>query len=236
MATKVLQDVLELAELERETWAAVSARIAASGVLRCEDDGDGDGGADDGDKGDGGGAADDGDKGDAEDEPDWKTHARKHERRAKAEKSRADKVQAELDELRKGQQTDHEKALEEARKEAREAALSEAEKERRSDRLEVAVTRLAAKTFADTEDALTNIERAIARGDLDTDDIFDDQGKVQTKALETALGELLERKPHLAVSQDTGGKVGGADAGKGGGKTASDLSVEEHLGQIRRHK
>ena len=160
---------------------------------------------------------------------DWKAMARKHERRAKAEKKRADELATAQQERENATKSEHERAIEAAKAQAKAEALSEAQQERRNDRLEVAVTRAAAKTFADTDDALLHVQRGITAGDIDADDIFDSEGKVQTDALQTALSELLERKPHLAAN-GTGRGGGSTDAGKGsgGGKGLEDMSIEEH--------
>lgn len=175
---------------------------------------------------------------------EWKTYARKWERakrvepnvqrrRAKAAENRAAEAEAKLKERETADQSEQEKAIAKARDEAKAEAQSEGEQERRKDRLDVAVTRLAAKTFADTEDALLHVERAITAGDIAADDIFNDEGKVQTDALTTALNDLLERKPHLKT---TAGKAAGdADAGKGeGAKDPENLGVEGHLKTIQR--
>jgi hypothetical protein len=129
----------------------------------------------------------------------------------------------------------------------------ESQKERRSDRLEVSVTRIAAKgvvvgtgddaktlKYEDPEDALVFIERAIARGDLDADDIFDDHGKVQTDAVTEALADLLKKKPRLAAG--AGGPTvrssGSSDAGRGGGgpPDEDDLTPAQRLERRRKHK
>lgn len=249
-----------MAEKLRRLWALLTAVVARRGMLDVTilpthapasvhlltrrvipqlagADGEGDGG----EGGEGEGGEGDGGEGGEDGEPDWKSQSRKHEGRAKSEKKRAEKLEAEIAELKKSNQTDQEKAIEEARKAARDEALSEAQNERRSDRLEVAVTRLAAKgitvgdktvRFADPEDALVNIERAISRGDADDDDIFDSEGKVQTDALMSALKELLERKPHLAADGAVVRLSGDADAGKGSG--AGDSDSEDMNDLIRR--
>ncbi len=155
-------------------------------------------------------------------EPDWKVESRIHEKRSKAESKRADALTVQIEELKKADQSDQEKALDVARKEAREQALTEADADRRQDRLEVAVTRLSAKSFADTDDALANVERAVARGEIDPDDIFDKDGKVQTDALQTALNSLLESKPHLRAAGTR--PSGDADAGKGAGPDSGGMN------------
>jgi len=186
-------------------------------------------------------------------EPDWKAESRKHEKRAKQERKDREALEARLRELEDAGKDEKEKAIEQARREGRDEALTEAQKERRADRLEVSVTRLAAKgvkvgdgddaetvRFADPEDALLIVEREIARGDLDEDEIFDREGKVQTDALTTALANLLERKPHLRADAAGGGgprPSGDADAGKGKGpKAEDDLSVDEHLAAVQGRK
>lgn len=166
-------------------------------------------------------------------EVDWKAMARKHEREAKRLRKEREAQEAKLKEREEAEQTEHEKAIAKAREEAKTEALTEAQQERRKDRLEVAVTRISAKSFADPEDALLHVERAIAAGDIDADDIFNDEGKVQTDALKTALNELLERKPHLKAAP--GQLAGDGDGGKGSGaKDPESLSVEDHLKHIQR--
>jgi hypothetical protein len=196
-----------------------------------------------------------------DDKVDWKQMARKHERRAKKEKERADKLAADQKKADEEQKSDLQKAIDAAREEGKTAALTEAQKERRADRLENSVIRLAAKgvtvgegdeaktlKFDDPEDALTFIERAIAKGDLDEEDIFDDDGKVKTDAVEDELVALLKRKPKLAAENGTGTGTGtgdkgrrqaggsgdGGKGGKGGGKSLDEMSPEEHLAQIKK--
>lgn len=191
------------------------------------------------------------DKVDHSDRPNWESESRKHERAAKRERKAREAAERKLREMADADKSEQEKAIEKAREEARTAALAEADSERRSDRLEVAVTRLAAKgvevgeedaksvRFADAEDALVNVERLLATGDVDSEDIFDGEGKVQTEALGQALAGILQRKPHLAAGEGEKPKPkGDADAGKGssGGKSIDDLTAEEHFQRIRRHK
>jgi hypothetical protein len=208
-----------------------------------DDDSDGDDDDDDGDDSD-----DDKKKaGDDDDKTDWKAMARKHERREKALKAERDELAGKLKEREDAKKSEHEKALEAARKEAREEALTESEKERRSDRLEVAVTRIAARgvklgdddkvtKFADPEDALVFIERAIAKGDIAGDDIFDDKHKVDSDAVTDELVALLKRKPRLAAGATNDDEpAGDVDAGRGGRrKDPDDMSVEDHLKKVQK--
>lgn len=232
-------------DLEGEALADyIAAHEARWGFppLAGADGADEDGGDEGDDDGEPQGKTDDDPEGQGDTEPDWKREARKHERRAKATAKELEAERAERKKLDDAQKSESEKAIEAAREAGRTEALTEAQKERRADRLEVAVTRAAARTFADTEDALVQIERAIAKGDLDEADIFTDEGKVQTEALTSALEDLLERKPHLAAAPAGGSGdrriKGGSGAGKGsgGGKDLEGMTVEDHLNSQRRHK
>lgn len=181
------------------------------------DDGDGDG---DGEGGDGGGDGDgdDADKGGTgkfgEDMDTTVREARKHENRAKAEKTAREKAEGELEKLRNASKSAEEKALDKARKEAKAEAETEHSKELREVRLEVAVAKRA-RDLADVDDVVLNIERAINSGELAEDDIFDNEGKVQAKALKKALDDLLERKPHLKAGANGTRPSGNANGGEG---------------------
>lgn len=173
---------------------------------------------------------------------DWRAKSRKNETRAKRAERERDELKKRLEKIEESNKSESEKAIEKAREEARSEALSEAEKERRSDRLEVAVTRLASKgltigegddaetkRFADTDDALLNIERAISKGEIDEGDIFDDEGKVDADALKSELADLLRRKPHLAA-EGTERNPGDPDTRKGGPKKSDleSMTPEDH--------
>jgi len=212
-------------------------------------------------EGEGEGEGDEGD-GDGEDEGggtiDWKKMARKHEsgrkaaeRKLKREQRERKKLEEDAKKRADAEKTEHEKAVEKAREEGEQAALTKAQKERRKDRLEAAVARLAsrgvkvgegddAKTvrFADPEDAQVFLDRKLSLGDVDEEDIFDDDGKVQTEALGQALAEILEDRPRLAEDARPSKPSGSADGGKGKGadKGLEDMSVEEHFQRIRRDK
>lgn len=244
-ATKHLADILDLAEIARAQWPEIRAGLHASGVPLCEGD-DAEGSEGEGNAGTGGDDGDgkpaegaEGEGGAAKAEPDWKRESRKHEARAKAERKRREELERKLSEQSDAEKSEHEKAIEQARKEAADEARTEAEKERRRDRLEVQVARLAAKSFADVDDALLHVERRIASGDIDADTIFDEEGKVHTDALKEALDDLLEAKPHLKAEAGNGGRPSGsADAGKGkgGAKDLEAMSIDDHFASIRRHK
>jgi hypothetical protein len=160
---------------------------------------------------------------------DWKSKSRKNETRAKKAERELAEEREEREKREESEKSDHQKALDKAKKEGQKEAETAAEKERKGDRLEVAVTRLASKKikvgegddakevrFADTEDAQLHIERAIAKGEIDEDDIFDKDGKVKTDALQSELVQLLERKPHLRDGGTEGSSSpGDPDTGKG---------------------
>jgi len=161
-------------------------------------------------------------------EPDWKRESRKHERRAKEAAKKLAEYEAKLAEVDEANKTEQEKAIEKARQEAAEEAMKAAAVELRAERLSAAIAREAAKDFADVDDAIRLL-------DTEDDDLFDDDGKVQTDSLKSALADLLERKPHLKA--DAGRPTGGSsDAGKGGSGAPSleEMSVEDHLKAIRR--
>jgi hypothetical protein len=175
---------------------------------------------------------------------DWQAKARKHERAAKAERKRREDLERQLKEKDDEDKTEQQKAIDKAREDGKAEALTAAEKDRRSDRLEVAVTRLASKgitfgqgddaktlKFADSDDALGNIERMVARGDIDADDIFDSEGKVNADALQDALADLLKSKPHLAAG-DAKPPPGDADTRKGGRQENDEESlVKDYLAE-----
>lgn len=249
----VPDEVLELAALLHPTWADVSAGIPAWHP-RLEGDADAD--ADAGDDKDTGADkdADKADKVDHSDRPNWESEARKHERRAKQERKEREALEKRLSEIEGQNKTEQEKAIETARAEARAEAETEAQKERRQDRLEVASTRIATKgitikgedgkdtvlRFKDPDDALVYVDRAIRAGDIDEDDIFNDEGKVQTEALSSALQDILESKPHLLADGNgtTVPKVkGSADGGKGSaGKDEESKSTDEIFQSIQSTK
>lgn len=160
---------------------------------------------------------------------DWKNQARRHEREAKAARERAEAAEARVKELEAAGQTEHEKALAQAREEAAAEARQEVTDKVRDKLLKAEIKALAAGTFADPDDA----HRLL---DLEDDDIFNDDGDIQTDALKSALEDLLERKPHLKATPPNGGKpAGDADAGKGkGAKDLESQSVEDHLKRIQK--
>lgn len=211
-----------------------------------DDDGDGDDAA--------GGSGDDagkGARGRRRGQPDWKRESRKHERNYKKAMRRVGELEKSQKDRNDADKSTREKELDEARSTARGELEEKHKTERRADRLEVAVTKAAAKglkigdgddaktlKFADPDDALLHLDRAIRSGELDPDDIFDNDGRVRSDALDEALTEILESKPHLAAESGNGGSgrrvKGGADGGKGKAPN-TDMTVESRLKQIRRH-
>src|SRR4051812_44571442 len=158
--------------------AAVGAEGEGEGEGGGEGEGEGRGSGEGEGSGDGEGEREEAGEG----EPDWKAESRKHEKRSKAERKRADELEARLKKIEESNQTDQEKAIQKAKEEAKAEAHTEAEQSRRDDRLEVAVTRLANKgvkvkvdgkdevsKFADSDDALVWIQKGIKSGDLDPD-------------------------------------------------------------------
>ena len=250
-----LRDVLDLADLLTPAWVEISERIPPWHP-RCEDppadpdpkDPPADPPADPDPKD----PADPDPDPDPEPKEDWKSASRKHERRAKTEKQRADELQAKLDKIAAENLSENEKALKAAREEAAAEVTTRYEAERRQDRLELATTRIATKgvkvgddtvKFADPDDALAHLERAIKRGDIDGDEIFGDDGRVDSDALTAALAELLEEKPHLQATNGNGRvpeRKGAGDIdsgkGKGAGKSLEEMTPDDHLLQIQGRK
>jgi hypothetical protein len=161
---------------------------------------------------------------------DWKTKARQHERAAKNARKKLDDLESKLAEIESANKSDQEKAIEAARKQAAEETAAELTGQIKAERLNSAIARMGAGKFADVDDAIRLI-------DVDDETIFTDDGKVDTDALNNALTDLLDRKPHLAVGPN-GRPAGDADAGKGSNneKSLNDLSVDEHFADLRRNK
>src|SRR5262249_4295280 len=155
--------------------------------------------------------------------PNWKQMARKHEREAKKLRKQNEDLAKKAKERSDADKSDREKEIEQAKADAVKDLKAEHDKERRADRLESRAAVLAAKgitigegddaktlKFADPDDAMVYLERAIARGDVDADDLFDSNGRVDSEQLEEALSEILEKKPHLAAEGKKPKVKGGA--------------------------
>lgn len=122
--------------------------------------------------------------------------------RAKAAEAALKKLQKEHEELRAANQTDAERALEEARAEGRQAALDEAADLRATAHrriLEAEVIRAAAGKLADPADAVRLLDLEVP-----------DDGEVDTEAIEAAIAELVDQKPYLAATVRQGSGGGGA--------------------------
>jgi hypothetical protein len=161
----------------------------------------------------------------------------------------ADELRAKLQEHEDAAKSDQEKAVDDAARQAREEALSEAQKERRADKLEMAVVRLGSVTgvkigdgddaklvkFADPDDVQGWLERQIAKGEIDADDIYKD-GRVDEDALAVELVRLAVAKPRWleGTVKNGGTPAGSADAGKGAAPQGT--SVESELQKIQRRR
>lgn len=130
-----------------------------------------------------------------------------------AEKAAKD-AQSELDKVRKANMTDQEKAIAEARAEARKEALGVA-----SDRMLRSEIRAAAGTkLADPADAVAHLRDA---GDLDR--FLSDDGDVDTKAISSAIDDLVKQKPYLSAQARPGALPGG------GAKPSNGQSPDDWL-------
>ena len=157
---------------------------------------------------------------------DWQTKARKHERAAKAAQKRLAELEKKLEAVEEANKTEQEKALDKAREEAKAETKAEYEKQLRTERLHAAIARQAAGKFADVDDAIRLLDVG--------DDLFTDEGKVDTGALTKELDLLLERKPHLAATP--GKPMGDGDGGKGEAAKGLSTDPEAHFQSIRRRK
>ena len=109
---------------------------------------------------------------------------------------------AQIKALQKGDaKPDDQPDVDQIREQARTEARTEALRERVTDKIEAK-----ARGFADPEDAVAILLRS-----HDADDFLDD-GKIDVEAIQEALDELLEKKPHLAV-QDGKRFKGNPDGG-----------------------
>lgn len=145
----------------------------------------------------------------------------------KAEKDRADALQAELDKIRQASETGDQKARREAEQaiaRAREEAGAEARaavtRERVIDKIEVA----AAGKFADVEDAQLHLGKRA--------DEFIKDGVIDTAAIGKAVDKLLEDKPHLAANPKTTIPAPGR-VGVGVGSSSADAAVSPGLGRLQ---
>lgn len=104
------------------------------------------------------------------------------------EAKRVGELEAELAKFREASQTEAEKALDAARKETESTVRAEVTRERVLDKIEVK----AAGKFADPEDAQLRLAGRAA-------DFVRKDGSIDAEAIDAALTELLEQKPHLAA-------------------------------------
>jgi hypothetical protein len=151
----------------------------------------------------------------------WKSYARKHERQAKANAdaarrlAEAERRLAELDTSK----TDQEKEIERVRAETIEAARREAMAGANERIIRSEVRAVAGGKLADPEDAIRLL-------DLDAFEVGDD-GEVDAKAIDRAVGQLLKDKPYLSADMANFRKRGDADQGargrSGSGTSMNDL-------------
>lgn len=128
-----------------------------------------------------------------------------------AEKSAKDAT-AELEKLRKESMTDQEKAVAEARAEGRKEALATA-----TDRLLRAEIKAAGSKLADPGDAVAHLRDA---GDLGR--FLSDDGEVDTKAISSAIDDLVKAKPYLAATAKPGALPGGGAKPSSNGQSMDD--------------
>lgn len=133
--------------------------------------------------------------------------------RKAAEKAAKDAT-AELETLRKASMTEQEKAIAEARAEARKEALALG-----AERLLRAEIRAAAgDRLADPSDAVAHLRDA---GGLDR--FLDSEGDIDTRAVSSAIDELIKAKPYLSRQVKPGALPGG------GAKPSNGLDMDAWL-------
>lgn len=142
----------------------------------------------------------------------------------RAERARADKAErerdaaaTERDDLKKKTQTVEEKALDEAKKSGRDEATQEAN--RRIVKSEIRAA--AGAKVSDPEDA------AALLGDLDR---FIVKGEVDTKAISSAIDDLVKAKPYLAPSGKARPLPGGAATANSGTSFNDEIRRRIHRG------
>lgn len=121
---------------------------------------------------------------------DWKAQARKWEREAKKHSSAASKAQTEMERLREANQSEAEKALEAARREGAKAAEAEWKTKYQQERLRGEALRAMNGKVTDPRLAFPH---------LDLDEVMNESGDVDTRALNKAIDALLDEYPALAA-------------------------------------
>lgn len=133
-------------------------------------------------------------------------------------RERARRKEAERRAAEAAKKPDNTTDVEEVRRRAREEALAEAARERVTDRIEA----LAARRFADSEDAVAILLR---RREVDD---FLDGTQVDVGAIKAALEELAEDKPHLLAAPPVSN--GRFDTGRGKRQMKAQLTQEDLRG------
>jgi hypothetical protein len=145
--------------------------------------------------------------------------------KAKWQKERDERkaLAAQIADLQKAKPADAgEPDTQKLRDEAKAEARAEALKERVLDKIEAR----AAKLFADPEDAVALLGRRA--------DDFIDGSKLDTDAIDEALAELLQKKPHLAAAAQGGKRfTGSADGGTRNGSSRPAQLTEQDLKRMK---
>lgn len=141
------------------------------------------------------------------DDPDWKALARKHERQAKANATKAKR----LDELEAANKTDAEKAA--------------AERDALSTKATAATARAIKAEIKAAASTLKFRDPGDAARLLDLDDLTDADGEVDEDAINTALKKIAKNKPYLLA--ETIATKSGADFSAGTGTGGGPTSVED---------
>jgi hypothetical protein len=139
---------------------------------------------------------------------DWKAQARRHEREAKA-------ARRELEELKRAQLSDTEKAIADAKAEGRTEALTEAGER---------VLGMAVKVAASSKLASPKVAEPMLRAEGLWDGLVDKDGEPDEKAIEKALDALLKAHPYLAANGTAGPpKLPGSEGKPGAAQDFNDV-------------
>lgn len=232
-----LPEFLRQELVDGRPWSVFSDGTRLPVISGAADDGGaGDGAGDGGDGGDGADGADDDDDDDLGEKGEKALAAERAARRAarkeaRAEKKRADELEARLAKLEADKKSDGDKVKEDAAaaaKDITDRAKEEAEQTLLGAKVEAAVLAAAAGKLA-------NPALAVRLLDLDDLDEFVDEGKVDKKAVAKAVSELVKENPGLAATAGNGAGNGKGDADGGARtRTKGDDDVTPGMGRLRR--
>ncbi len=151
----------------------------------------------------------------AADTTDWKAMARKHEREAKSNREAAKELAA----LKAKDQTETERIA--------------AERDAATERVKTATRRAVTAEVKAVAAGLKFQDPADALRLLDLDDLVDDDGEVDEKAVADALQGIADKKPYLLASTSTTTSRSGGEI-NGGSTPAGEKSVDDFVAEFNK--